>query len=239
VRRAPDAGAPIDFERFEALTFDCYGTLVDWESGILEALRPLLGAAERAADEELLERFGGFESEAEVGVFRPYREVLAEVAHRFGDAYGVHVDDAAADRFARSVGRWPVFRDTVAALRALGGRYRLAIVSNVDDDLLAATARTLGVDWSEVVTAEQLSSYKPGRAHFDEVRRRLGLPTERILHVAQSLFHDIAPAKALGFTCVWVDRRGGKPGSGATPPSSATPDLMVPDLASLVAAIGL
>ena len=229
----------IDFDRFEALTFDCYGTLVDWESGILAALRPLLGAsAEGADDDELLERFGRFESEVEAGAFRPYREVLAEVARRFGAAYGAHPTDQAVRAFAGSVVDWPVFPDTVQALGALSRRYRLAVVSNVDDDLFAGSAEKLGVDWAEVVTAEQVGSYKPARAHFDEVLRRLDLPRERVLHVAQSLYHDIAPAKELGFACVWVDRRGERAGSGATPAARATPDLRVPDLESLAALAG-
>lgn len=226
----------IDFDRFEAVTFDCYGTLVDWESGILAALGPLLGdAAAEANEDALLERFGRYESQVEAAPFRPYREVLSEVARRFLDAYGVDPHPAAIEAFAGSVGSWPVFDDTVDALRALGRRYRLAIVSNVDDDLFAGSAEKLGVEWAEVVTAEQVRSYKPARAHFDEVLRRLELPVDGVLHVAQSLYHDIGPAKQLGFTCVWVDRRSGRTGSGATPPAQAAPDLRVRDLASLAA----
>jgi 2-haloacid dehalogenase len=227
----------IDFGRFEALTFDCYGTLVDWESGILVALRTLLGDAAGVADEDaLLERFGRYESQIEAAPFRSYREVLREVARRFLDAYAVEPDPGAIEAFAASVGAWPVFDDTVEALQGLGRRYRLAIVSNVDDDLFAGSASQLGVDWAEVVTAEQVRSYKPARAHFDEVLRRLELPVDRVLHVAQSLYHDIAPAKELGFTCAWVDRRSERTGSGATPPARAVPDLRVTDLASLAAA---
>ena len=229
----------IDFDRFEALTFDCYGTLVDWESGILAALRALLGAsAEGVDDDELLERFGHFESDVEAGSFLRYREVLAEVARRFGAAYGASPSDEAVRTFAGSVPAWPVFSDTVEALRTLARRYRLAVVSNVDDDLFAGSAAKLGVEWAEVVTAEQVGSYKPAGAHFEEALRRLDLPRERVLHVAQSLYHDIGPAKELGFTCVWVDRRGDRAGSGATPPARATPDLRVPDLATLAAAAG-
>jgi 2-haloacid dehalogenase len=224
----------IDFGRYEALTFDCYGTLIDWEAGILRALDELLvGRSMEPSSEELLECFGRFEPAAEQGVFRPYREVLIDVARRFGDTFGVRVDDGSADRFALSVRRWPPFSDSVEALAALAGVYRLAIVSNVDDDLFASSAAQLGVDFDEVVTAEQVGSYKPGRAHFDEVLSRLELPRDRVLHVAQSLHHDVAPAKALGLSCVWVNRRSGRSGTGATPPSEAVPDLEVPDLASL------
>lgn len=234
---AGDAAAPgraIDFRRFDAITFDCYGTLIDWERGIVAAVTELLGGQAGDLDsEEVLQQYGRFEPEAERGPFRSYREVLRDVARAFGSAWRVAVDDAAADAFAASVSRWPPFPDTVAALAALATRYRLAIVSNVDDDLFAGSARLLGAPFAEVVTAQQVRSYKPAPAHFHEVLRRLDLPRERVLHVAQSLYHDIAPAKALGLTCVWVNRRAGRDGGGATPPSQARPDLEVPDLASL------
>jgi len=226
----------IDFSSFEAMTFDCYGTLVDWERGILDALRPTLGAhGVEEEDEALLERFGRLESTVQAERFRSYREVLGEVARRFGAELGFRPTEAEVDAFAGSVGAWPPFPDTGEALRALGRRYRLAVVSNVDDDLFAETARRLGVEFDEVVTAQQVGAYKPARPHFDEVLRRLDLPRERVLHVAQSLFHDVAPARELGFTCVWVNRRAGRPGGGATAPSDAVPDLEVPDLRTLVA----
>ena len=224
----------IDLGQFEALTFDCYGTLIDWESGILQALDDLLvGTPQQPSSEELLECFGRFEPEAEHGSFRPYRDVLMDVARRFGEAFDVRVADDSAKAFALSVRRWPPFPDSVDSLAELARRYRLAIVSNVDDDLFAGSAAELGVDFDEVVTAQQVGSYKPERAHFDEVLTRLDLPRDRVLHVAQSLYHDVAPAKELGFWCVWVNRRAGRSGGGATPPSHAVPDLEVPDLASL------
>ncbi|MDA0329529.1 MAG: haloacid dehalogenase type II [Gemmatimonadetes bacterium] len=226
--------APIDFHRFEALTFDCYGTLIDWERGIQDALSVLLeGATEVPSRQKLLELFGRYESEAEHGSFKSYRQVLTAVALRMGAACGLDPDRGRADGFAASVGVWPPFPDTVDALRALSERYRLAIVSNVDDDLFAKSADMLGVSFSEIVTAQQVESYKPAPAHFLEALRRLDLPVERVLHVAQSLYHDIAPAKQLGLTCVWVNRRAGRAGGGATPPAVVTPDLEVPDLASL------
>jgi len=230
----------IDFSAYDAITFDCYGTLIDWESGLLAALSALLGPARGGiGDDGLLEMFGRLESAAEQGAFRSYREVLTDVAQEFGAELSVEVDDQGAADFAASVGRWRPFEDTVDALRALKGRYRLAVVSNVDDDLFAGSATQLGVDFDEVVTALQVRSYKPARAHFDEVLRRLDLPRERVLHVAQSLHHDIGPARELGFTCVWVNRRADRGGHGATPPTSATPHAEVPDLASLVRLAGL
>jgi len=222
------------FDGVEALTFDCYGTIVDWESGISRALIDLLGdEARRRSDDDLLVMYGEFEARAEEGAFRNYREVLEDVACAFGAELGVEVSTDDAARFARSVGTWPLFPDSVDALTTLGRSYRLAIVSNVDDDLFARTADRLGVTFAEVVTAQQVRSYKPAPAHFDEALRRLGLPREAVVHVAQSLFHDIAPAKALGLRCVWIDRRGGRSSGGATPPAKATPDRTFPDLAAL------
>lgn len=236
-------GAPtstLDLGGFEAMTFDCYGTLIDWERGIVAAVSDLLdGVGGGLESERVLEQYGRFEPEAERGPFRSYREVLRDVARAFGEAYGVVVGEGAADGFASSVSRWPPFSDTVPALAALATRYRLAVVSNVDDDLFAGSSGLLGDPFTAVVTAQQVRSYKPAPAHFHEVLRRLDLPRERVLHVAQSLYHDVAPAKGLGFTCVWVNRRAGRGGGGATPPSDARPDLEVPDLASLARLAGL
>jgi 2-haloacid dehalogenase len=225
----------LDHARFEALTFDCYGTLVDWESGLVSALRPLFRAhgVPWAGDDPVLELFARLEAAAEAGAYRSYRDVLGEVLDGMGAEVGFSAGPEDRTAFADSVGGWPVFQDTTAALRRLARRYRLAIVSNVDDALFARTAEALGVTFDEVVTAEQVGSYKPAPAHFHEVLRRLDLPRERVLHVAQSLFHDVAPAQALGLSCVWVNRRSGGIGSGATPPASARPDLEVADLRAL------
>lgn len=228
----------IDFSRFDAMTFDCYGTLIDWESGIMGALATLLAELdELPSEEDLLERYGSFEAEAEAAPFRVYHEVLAEVAHRFGRELGVRVTDPQAENFAESVRQWLPFSDTVQALEALSTHYRLAVLSNIDDHLFVGSAVQLGVEFETVVTAEQVRSYKPDPTHFHEAVERLDLPVDRILHVAQSLYHDIAPAKALGFTCVWVNRRVGQVGGGATPTCGATPDMEVSDLASLVQVI--
>jgi 2-haloacid dehalogenase len=220
---------------FDAVSFDCYGTLIDWERGILDAVSTLLGDARTShvSDDEVLAAFGAFEPEEEAGLFRPYREVLRSVALRFGDRYAAPLDVDSADAFASSVGEWPPFADSEHALRRLGTGFRLAIVSNVDDDLFSASAQRLCIDFDEVVTAQQVRSYKPDPAHFHELLRRLGLTSDRVLHVAQSLYHDVGPAKALGFTCVWVNRRGGDGAGGATPPAVAKPDATVPDLATL------
>ena len=224
----------LSFDRFEVLTFDCYGTLIDWERGILEAARRLLRPhGVDPGDDAILEAFARHEHRIEAGPFQSYRGILTAVARAIGTDHGLRLDDAEAADFGASVADWPAFPDSPAALARLATHFRLAVVTNCDDDLFAASARRLGVAFDEVVTAQQIHSYKPAPRHFEVMFERLGIPRERILHVAQSLFHDHVPAKALGLTTVWVDRRGGRDGSGATPPAEVKPDLVVPDLASL------
>ena len=224
----------VDFTRFEALTFDCYGTLIDWEAGIGRGLAAMLSAHGVQADaEELLARYAGHEAALEAGPYRRYRDVLAEASQRVGREYGVEPTDEDRAAFAGSVGEWPAFPDSAEALARLGGTFRLGVITNCDDDLFALSNRRLGVTFDWVVTAEQAGSYKPDPRNFELAFERINLPRERILHVAQSLFHDHVPAKALGLTTVWIDRRGNRPGFGATPPAEATPDLVLPDMASL------
>ena len=228
----------LEFRRYRALTFDCYGTLIDWERGLLAALRALLRRQGVTCDDErLLSMYAAFEAEAEAGPYRSYRDILRRVMVRMAAALSFPLAAGDEDCLALSIRDWPPFPDTVAALRALATRYRLAIVSNIDDDLFAGTRPHLGVDFDVVTTAEQVRSYKPGTAHFTTVLERLALPPGEVLHVAQSLFHDILPARALAMSTVWVNRRAGRSGFGATPPATARPDLEVPDLQSLVALV--
>jgi 2-haloacid dehalogenase len=228
--------AALDFDRFDVLTFDCYGTLIDWEAGILTALRaPLAAHSIEASDEDVLEAFARHEAELEAGPYRPYREVLGEV---LGAMIGHFGEEASAEEraaFGASVIEWPAFPDSAAALARLHERFRLGVITNCDDDLFAASQRRLGLDFDLVVTAQQAKRYKPNPRGFELMFERVGLPPSRILHVAQSLFHDHVPAKRLGLSTVWVNRRVGKAGSGATPAAEATPDLEVPDMASLAA----
>jgi 2-haloacid dehalogenase len=141
--------------------------------------------------------------------------------------------------FASSVRDWPPFADSSRALTALRGKYKLAIISNVDDDLFAHSARHLDVAFDWIITAQQVRSYKPSVRNFECAFERIGVPRERQLHVAQSLYHDIAPAKSLGLSTVWVNRRMGMRGSGATLPAYAEPDLEVADLDTLARSAGL
>jgi 2-haloacid dehalogenase len=217
---------------WDLLTFDCYGTLIDWEDGIGRALEAMLAQhGVSASRDELLQRFAEHEARLEHGPYRPYREVLTAVAVAVGDDYGAEIPASDAAGLPASLPAWRPFPDTVEALRRLAAGYRLGILSNVDDDLFAGTAEALGVRFSPVVTAQQVGSYKPADANFERLLAAAEVPRERLLHVAQSLYHDIGPAGRHGITTVWVDRRGA-PG-GATPSSSASADWVVPDLAAL------
>ena len=226
----------LSFSRFRWLTFDCYGTLIDWESGILAALKPLLAAHEKSlSDDELLELYAELESKAESGEFLPYRRVLEEVVCGIGERLGFTPDEQEESTLAESLPHWPPFPDTVAALQRLATRYKLAVISNVDDDLFAQTARLLQVPFAEVITAQQAGSYKPSVSNFRLALQRLQANPDEVLHVAQSLYHDILPARVVGLATVWVNRRAGRTGPGATPVATAQPDLEVPDLKSLAA----
>jgi 2-haloacid dehalogenase len=225
--------ADLDYGAFDALTFDCYGTLIDWESGILAGIRTVLRAHGADADgETLLGRFAEAEAALEAGPYRRYREILREALARVATTLDVRPAPAELDAFGGSVADWPAFADSAAALARLATRFRLGVLTNCDDDLFAASNRRLGVGFDWVVTAEQAGGYKPRHENFELLLERVGLPRERILHVAQSLFHDHVPAKAMGFSTVWIDRRHDRPGFGATPPAAATPDARFPDLAS-------
>lgn len=221
----------LDFSRFQVLTFDCYGTLIDWETGLLGALRPVVRAhGSELRDEQILALYAEIEPLAQ-NPYRPYREVLQEVVRGFGKRLGFQASEAEVSSLPESLKTWGPFPDTVAALRTLKTRYQLAIISNTDDDLFAATAGRLEMGFDEVVTAEQARAYKPSLAPFRLALQRLGVPKERVLHVAQSVYHDVVPAKSLGLATALVRRRG----FGATRAMAEQPDVAVPDLSSLAA----
>ena len=223
----------IDWERVEVLTFDCYGTLIDWEAGILAGLRPLAGGTGAGiSDDALLERYGAAEAVIEAGPYRRYREVLARAGEAVCRDLGAAPDDAALAAFGGSVVDWPAFPDSAVALARLKERYRLGVITNCDDDLFAASNRRLGVTFDEIVTAQQVGAYKPSHRGFEAMFERLAVPRDRILHVAQSLFHDHVPARQLGLASAWIDRRHGRDGAGATPPAEAAPDLTAPSMAA-------
>lgn len=229
----------IDARGIEAVTFDCFGTLIDWETGILTTLRLLCERySVRPVPEQadLLAMYARHEAAAEHGSYRPYRDVLEEVTRKIAAELGFQL--AAADRsiLADSIADWPAFRDTAPALRALKGRFRLGVLSNIDDDLFAEVEPRLGLaalgGLDLLVTAQQVQSYKPALAHFEEALRRLGIDKSRLLHVAQSKRHDITPARELGIPCVWIDRQRGR--GGASGEGTGSADMEAPDLETLI-----
>jgi len=229
------------FRGIEALTFDCYGTLIDWEQGLVEALAPWLERTGGAVDRDLLlELYGAAESaEEHAHPGRLYTRILDGVIRRVGAELGRDVRDEEAARFAASVPDWPAFDDTPAALAYLKQHFQLAILSNIDHASFAGSRARLGVNFDVVVTAEDVGAYKPEHAGFERLfaeLARLGVERGSILHVAQSLYHDIEPANAIGLACVWVNRRHGREGRGATPApvGEPSPTATVPDLAALV-----
>jgi len=224
----------IDFSRFDAVTFDCYGTLIDWERGILNALQPVLAPhGMDASEDELLERYAHHEAALEAGDYLPYRDVLSGSLRGLCEELGFSPTDGDARGFTQAIGDWPAFHDTAPALRRLHERFQLGVITNCDRDLFALSNRRLGVTFDWIVTAEDARAYKPSLTPFELAFATIDVPRDRILHAAQSLYHDHVPGKQLGLTTIWVDRRHGRPGSGATPRATATPDLTVPDTRTL------
>jgi 2-haloacid dehalogenase len=224
----------LDFTRFEILTFDCYGTLIDWETGILSALRRILSAHSKQIDDStLLRLYGDFELRSESGPFLPYRQVLSSVVRQFGDQLGFTPTEEEVRSLPDSLALWKPWPDTVAALLQLKTRFRLAILSNVDDDLFSSTRPKLEVEFDEVITAQQAQAYKPSLKLFELALSRINAPAHRVLHVGQSIYHDVVPAQSLGLATVWVNRPSARPGVGAVKAAEATPDLTVTSVAEL------
>jgi 2-haloacid dehalogenase len=224
----------LDFTRYEILTFDCYGTLIDWETGIFSALHRILSAhGKKIDDATLLKLYGDFEQQAEQAPYQRYRDALASVVGQFGDHLGFTPSAEERTSLADSMAKWRPWPDTVEALRRLHSHFRLAILSNVDDDLFASTAPQLGVQLDQVVTAQQAQAYKPSLKFFELALSRINAPAHRVLHVAQSIYHDVVPAQALGLATVWVNRPSARPGVGAVKIADAKPDLTVTSLAEL------
>jgi 2-haloacid dehalogenase len=233
----------MDLADAEAFSFDCYGTLVDWEAGLIAVLGPWARGNGVGFDENaLLAAYGRHEEAAErEHPTDPYPAIIARSFRALGAELGAPVTDADAERLAGSVADWPAFPDSHDALVALGRRAKLLVLSNVDRASFAASARRLGVAFTRVLTAQDIGSYKPSPRNFEALlgeARRLGVREGRLVHVAQSLFHDHVPAQAVGLPTVWINRRHGRPGWGATPAPSAPvrPDWEFPTMAALAAA---
>ena len=238
----------LNYDNYDALSFDCYGTLIDWERGIWLSFQPLLAknAHLQIDQKQVLADFAEFENEIQSShPSMPYPEVLKNVHNQFALKHGL-VTNKEFDRvFGKSVGEWPEFPDSIAALADLKTRYKLVILSNVDEASFIASNQRLSIEFDGIYTAEKIGSYKPDIRNFEylfaELLAEQGIPHERILHVAQSLYHDIQPAKTLGMDCVWIDRQdlstGGEWGATSVISKWPEPDAVFSDLASFAQAV--
>lgn len=218
--------------KIDTVTFDCYGTLIDWKGGLASSFCGLLGAIVDEDPMRVFETYVALEAAEEAQAFQNYRTVMTRVAVAMGEEFDVGVTAAQAADFADSLPTWKPFPDTNDALRRLKSRYRLGVLSNVDRDLFAGTCRHFEVAFDFVVTAEDVRSYKPGPGHFREYLARHGA-LERTLHVAQSLYHDGRPAGELGLAYVWINRYNHPNETDVKPLASFA------DLTGLVEAMGL
>jgi 2-haloacid dehalogenase len=187
------------------------------------------------SDAAILELYGEFEAKAESGPYITYRAVLESVVQQFGERCGFQPSGTELRALHESIPAWPPFSDTVAALQSLRKRYKLAIISNVDDDLFSETRKHLGVEFSAVITAQQARSYKPSPNNFLTALQALKIEPSELLHVGQSIYHDVIPAQSLGIRAVWVNRRSARPGVGAVIQAIGKPDLEIADVATLAA----
>jgi 2-haloalkanoic acid dehalogenase type II len=234
----------MNFDDFDALSFDCYGTLIDWETGIGAFLETIRGDYPRLPNREaLLATYGERESAIERDFpALPYPEILARSLGEAAAAHGVALPSIVTRAFGASVPDWPAFPDSAEALTRLARRYKLIILSNVDQASFRASNVKLGVTFDAILTAEDLGTYKPDPRNFEALLAHaatMGIAKERLLHVAQSLFHDHIPAKAIGLHTVWIDRRRGQAGSGATPevPLTSPPDRVFGSMAEFAEAV--
>jgi 2-haloacid dehalogenase len=240
---APSGRAAAKLTQFKVLTFDCYGTLIDWESGMIEALKPLTSKARRPLErDEILEAHARHESSQQLQTpAKLYRDLLAIVYRRLAEEWGVKTSWSDCAAYGRSIRNWPAFADTAAALQYLKRHYKLAILSNVDNESFSFSNEKLGVDFDAVYTAEDCGAYKPVPGNFDYMLSKLetlGIEKSEILHTAESLFHDHGPANEIGLASCWIHRRHGQKGSGATMALAQPPryDFRFESLADMVEA---
>jgi 2-haloacid dehalogenase len=221
LRSAGHGEARMQLSQFKALSFDCYGTLIDWETGLLRALE-LLREQAGIDPEDLLIAHGLIEHEIEEAFpSLPYSKLLEKVHGRLSERLGLAPDDGQAVAFGASVGDWPAFPDSSEALAYLKGHFQLIILSNVDRKSFVGSNRRLGVEFDQILTAEEIGSYKHDLRNFEYLLTRVGeagIAKHELLHTAQSLFHDHVPANSMGIASAWIDRRHGKPGGATVKP---------------------
>ncbi|MBN8597813.1 MAG: HAD-IA family hydrolase [Planctomycetes bacterium] len=227
----------IDLASIRAVSFDCYGTLIDWQAGLESAISPLRkGMPQLPQGDALFREFARLEREAEKPPYCSYKDVLREV---MAGLSGIAGPCELHDVLWRSIAQWPAFADTAESLRRLKREFgTLAVLSNIDNDLFALSHARLGVKVDVVVTAEQVRSYKPAEANFRALLDALRLEPHQVLHVAESRFHDIEPAASLGFRTAWIERQTGHSASGEPTDAQSQPDLRVRSLGALCDAVG-
>lgn len=206
---------------FDTLTFDCYGTLIDWESGMIEALRGLTARAKRPLTrDQILEAHARHESSQQrYTPTKPYRELLSIVYKRLAEEWSVHATHEDCVAYGRSVESWPAFGDSADALRYLKKYFKLVILSNVDNEMFQASNRKLQGEFDAIYTAEDIGSYKPSARNFEYMIEKLegiGVRRDKVLHTAESMFHDHKPANDHGLKSCWIYRRHAEHGFGAT-----------------------
>jgi 2-haloacid dehalogenase len=210
-------------QAYKYLSFDCYGTLIDWEKGILDFFNsnPIISSITPI---EVLKDYATFEAAAEHGDYKSYREILRLVFLDFAKKYSFEVLPKEEYLLSESVKNWPPFADSEEALKILQKQYSLVIISNIDDDLFAHSEKKLGVKFDHVFTAQQIGSYKPSLNNFNYVQNTLRLDKKEWLHVAQSLYHDHQPAMSLDIDTVWIKRPSLAGSQGVAPVVDVTPD---------------
>ncbi|NOS99143.1 MAG: HAD-IA family hydrolase [Phycisphaerales bacterium] len=216
-------------DRIELITFDCYGTLVDWETGIRSALRGIWDSDDPAVFDAYLDA----EAEIELRAYRPYRQVQADAVRLVADRLGRTVPPGREHALSQSLPDWPLWPDTNAALQRLKSRYRIGVLSNIDRDLFAGTQRHLSVTPDLLITAQDVGSYKPAAGHFKRMLESIGGDSSRVLHAAQSLFHDCVPTTQMGIANVWINRRN------EVNATAARPMAVFRDVAGLADALGV
>lgn len=221
----------LDFNQFELISFDCYGTLVDWKRSLKEIMNPFIQRHNlNLSKDQLFELFLRSDQFCISEDYKPYRDILVSIMDQMGKELNINLKEAERTCLVDRFGDWTAFPDTPDALQELKRKYKLAIISNVDDEMFDVTKRCLGVRFDFIITAKQAGSYKPSKNNFIKALEKFGMPSEKVLHVAQSIYHDIIPTNELGWHNVWVNRYNEPE---RTDPAEF-PDLEVPDLKSLV-----
>jgi 2-haloacid dehalogenase len=221
----------MDFNKFKIISFDCYGTLIDWKKSLMDIMTPFIKRHKlEISRDQLFDMFFKADQKCTCEDYKPYQEVLVTIMDEMGKELHINLMQAERTCLVDRFGDWTAFPDTTGALQELQKSYRLAIISNVDDELFNMTKRCLGIRFDFIITAKQVGSYKPSKNNFIKALEKFGLPSEQVLHVAQSIYHDIIPTNELGWNNVWVNRYNEPERNDP----AEFPDLEVPDLATLV-----